>query len=90
MQRKPRVRVLLQGSRLPCAGERKAERAAEANGDSPLAVQRAGSSGNVRPPELLTSDFPSRSSLAPKDRRHGTDTLCLPLRRSRACTRVCV
>lgn len=62
----------------PTAGERKAEHAAEANGDGPLAVQQGGSSGNAGPPDLLTSDFPSCSSPAPKDRRHGTDTLLPP------------
>lgn len=78
MQRNPRVRVLLEGSRLPRCHERKAERAAEANSDGPLAVQRRDSSGNAGPPDLLTSDYPSCSFPAPKDRKHGTDTLCFP------------
>lgn len=72
----------------PAAGARKAERAAEANGDGPLAVQCRGSSGNAGPPDLLTSDFPSCSSLAPKDRRHGTDTLCSP--NTHVCVCMCV
>lgn len=56
---------------------------------SPWRCSVGGSSGNAGPPDLLTSDFPSRSSPAPKDRRHGTDTLCFPATCSRACTRVC-
>lgn len=47
------------------------------------------STGNAGPLDLLTSDFPSRSSLAPKGRRHGTDTLCFPPTCSRTCTRMC-
>lgn len=86
----PVCRCCYRAARCPAAGARKAERAAEANGDGPLAVQRRGSSGNAGPPDLLTSDSPSRSSPAPKDRRHGTDTLCSPPTRFRACTRVCV
>jgi len=75
----------------PAAGGRKAECAAEANSDRPSAVQCRGSSGNVGPPELLTSDFPSCSSPAPKDRRYGTDTLCFPPDMLRAMhTHMCV
>lgn len=40
MQRKPCVRVLSPGSSCPTAGGRKAEHAAEANGDGPSAAQR--------------------------------------------------
>lgn len=57
---------------------------------SPWQCSIEGSSGNAGPPDLLTSDFPSRSSPAPKDRRRGTDTLCFPPTCSRACVCVCV
>lgn len=40
MQRAPCVRVLAPGSSLPHRCGRKAERAAEVNGDRPLAAQR--------------------------------------------------
>lgn len=85
------MRVLSQGGSCPSAAERKAERAAEVNGDGPVVVQRGSSSGNAGPPDLLTLGFPSRSSPAPKDRRHGTDTLFSPPNMLQGVhTRLCV
>lgn len=84
------MRVLSQGGSRPSAAERKAERAAEANGERPMAGQHGSSSGNAGPPDLLTLGLPSCSSPTPKDRTQSTDTLFFPPTCSRVGTHICV